>query len=176
MAAKASSAHDMMRDTGQKFTESTRETVSAVQRFGPVQNYVMPMIRYVHTKYQASSPLVKIMILTFAALSAIPVACYIGFMGAVTMGCLVVGGIAFIIVEGAFAMFGSAFLLPALGVVCLVSAALGLFTAVMYAGYMFSCYMLAIILGPTESKRDIRGNIQQGEQQAHTIAQKATGA
>ncbi|KAF9136505.1 hypothetical protein BG015_003104, partial [Linnemannia schmuckeri] len=127
MASSASSARDIMTDASLKVSETTQNTVSAVRRSGPVQNYIVPAFNYTCQRYQASGPLVKITLMTFMALSAIPLACFTGFMGVVTLGCLIVGGIAFTIVEGGFAMFGSAFLLPALGVVCLVSAALGLF-------------------------------------------------
>lgn len=72
-------------------------------------------------------------------------------------------------------MFASAFLLPALGVVCLVSAALGLFGLVMYAGYMFTCYVIGLIWG-SAAKRDVRGNVQQGTEQAQAAAQRAVGS
>ncbi|KAG0375879.1 hypothetical protein BGX24_008561 [Mortierella sp. AD032] len=175
MSTTASSARDMMADTSLKVTETTRDAVSTIKRSGPVQNYVMPAFNYAHTKYQTSGPLVKITIMTFLALSAVPLACFAGFMGVVTLGCLIVGGIAFSVVEGGFAMFASAFLLPALGVVCLVSAALGLFGLVMWSGYMFTCYVIGIIWG-TGPKRDIQRNIQQGAETAHATAQRATAS
>ncbi|OAQ31208.1 hypothetical protein K457DRAFT_17691 [Linnemannia elongata AG-77] len=175
MASTASSARDIMTDASLKVSETTRDTVSAVRRSGPVQNYIMPALNYTRQKYQSSGPLVKITLMTFAALSAIPMACFAGFMGVVTLGCLIVGGIGFTIVEGGFAMFASAFLLPALGVVCLVSAALELFGLVMYAGYMFTCYVIGLIWG-SAPKSNLRGNVQQGADQAQTAAQRATGS
>ncbi|KAK3838586.1 MAG: hypothetical protein JOS17DRAFT_786505 [Linnemannia elongata] len=175
MASTSSLAHDIMTDASVKVSETTRDTVSAVRRSGPVQNYIMPAFNYTRQRYQSSGPLVKITLMTFAALSAIPLACFTGFMGVVTLGCLIVGGIAFTIVEGGFAMFASAFLLPALGVVCLVSAALGLFGLVMYAGYMFTCYVIGLIWG-SAAKRDVRGNVQQGTEQAQAAAQRAVGS
>lgn len=72
-------------------------------------------------------------------------------------------------------MFASAFLLPAMGVVCLVSAALGLFGLVMYTGYLFTCYAVGLIWG-SAPKRDVRGNIQQGVEQAQGATQRATGS
>ncbi|KAK3843599.1 MAG: hypothetical protein J3R72DRAFT_440376 [Linnemannia gamsii] len=62
----------------------------------------MPAVNYARTKYQASGLLVKITIITFLALSAVPLACFAGFMGIVTLGCLIVGGIAFSVVEVTF--------------------------------------------------------------------------
>ncbi|KAF9126332.1 hypothetical protein BGW39_006698 [Mortierella sp. 14UC] len=173
MATIASSAHEVMADTSLKVTETTRDAVATIQRSGPVQSYVIPAYNYVRTWYQNAGPLVKVTIITFLALSAIPLACFAGFMGVVTLGCLVVGGIAFAIVEGGFLMFASAFLLPALGVVCLVSAALGLFGLVMWSGYMFTCYVVGIIWG-TGPKQDIQRNVQQGAEQAQAATQKAT--
>ncbi|KAF9911245.1 hypothetical protein EC991_004469 [Linnemannia zychae] len=173
MSATASSARDIMADTSLKVTETTRDAVSTIQRSGPVQNYVMPTYNYARIRYQNAGPLVKIIIMTFLALSAIPLACFTGFLGMVTLGCLVVGGIGFSVVEGGFAMFASAFLLPALGVVCLVSAALGLFGLVMWSGYMFTCYVIGVIWG-TGPKRDIQRNIQQGADQAQAAGQRAT--
>lgn len=99
MASTSSLAHDIMTDASVKVSETTRDTVSAVRRSGPVQNYIMPAFNYTRQRYQSSGPLVKITLMTFAALSAIPLACFTGFMGVVTLGCLIVGGIAFTIVE-----------------------------------------------------------------------------
>ncbi|KAF9092742.1 hypothetical protein BGX23_003957 [Mortierella sp. AD031] len=175
MASTAQSARDIMTDASLKVTETTRDTVSAVKRSGPVQNYILPAFNYLRTRYNNSSILVKITVMTFAVLSAVPLACFIAFMGVITLGCLIVGGIAFSVVEGGFAMFGSAFLLPALGVVCLVSAALGLFGLVMYAGYMFTCYVIGIIWG-TGAKRDVQRLGERGAERAQDVAQKATGS
>lgn len=99
MAATASSARDIMTDATLKVSETTRDTVSAVKRSGPFQNYLMPAWNYTRQKYQNAGPLVKIMLMTFGALSAIPLACFLGFMGVVTVGCLIVAGIGFTIVE-----------------------------------------------------------------------------
>lgn len=99
MASTSSLAHDIMTDTSLKVSETTRDTVSAVRRSGLVQNYIMPTFNYTRQKYQSSGSLVKITLMTFAALSAIPLACFTGFMGVVTLGCLIVGGIGFTIVE-----------------------------------------------------------------------------
>jgi hypothetical protein len=99
MAATASSAHAIMTDASLKVSETTRDTVSAVKRSGPVQNYVMPAWNFIRQKYQNAGPLVKITLMTFGALSAIPLTCFFGFMSVVTVGCLIVAGIAFTIVE-----------------------------------------------------------------------------
>ncbi|KAI7831310.1 hypothetical protein BC939DRAFT_226227 [Gamsiella multidivaricata] len=99
MSRAATSAHDALEDTSIKFQETTRDALQAVRQSGPIQRYLMPTVDYIRDKYRRSPTVVKIVLMTFAALSAIPLACFVGFMGVVTLGCLIVGGIAFTIVE-----------------------------------------------------------------------------
>jgi len=99
MSTSSQTAHDIMEDTSVKVTESTQAALDTVKRSGVVQNYAMPMVRYVRQKYDQSPMVIKVALVSFGALSAIPVTCFLGFMAMITLGCLIVGGIAFTIVE-----------------------------------------------------------------------------
>lgn len=88
-----------MEDTSIKVTESTQAALATVKQSGIVQNYVMPVARYSRQKYDQSPMVIKVALVSFGALSAIPVTCFLGFMAMITLGCLIVGGLAFTIVE-----------------------------------------------------------------------------
>ncbi|KAI8356959.1 hypothetical protein B0O80DRAFT_446224 [Mortierella sp. GBAus27b] len=90
-------------------------------------------------------------------------------MGVVTVGCLIVGGIAFTIVEGGFAMFASAFLLPALGFVLLITGALGLFGLTIYGIYRVGASVIGMIWGPGQSQ-EVQHAVEHG---AETVARLA---
>lgn len=93
------STHEVSEEMGSKMTENTRQVVNTVKQFSIVQNYITPATQYVLQKYRQCPAVVRFSLLTFAALSAVPVACFTGFMAMVTLGCLIVAGIAFTIVE-----------------------------------------------------------------------------
>ncbi|KAF9181593.1 hypothetical protein BGZ51_005309 [Haplosporangium sp. Z 767] len=165
MSGSMLSAHEAMEDASIKISETTSAAAATVKQSGIVQNYAMPVWSMVRRRYNQSPMVLKISILSFAALSAVPIGCFMGFMGLITLGCMIVGGIAFTVVEGGFAMFGSAFLLPALGLVLLMTGALSLFGLVVWGGYVFTCYVVGIIWGPGE-KRDIQRNVERGVDRA----------
>ena len=93
------STQEIAEDMGSKVTENTRQVVNTVKQFSLVQKYITPAAHYVQQKYRQCPAVVRFSLLTFAALSAVPVACFMGFMAMVTIGCLIVAGIAFTIVE-----------------------------------------------------------------------------
>ncbi|KAF9936722.1 hypothetical protein BGZ65_002084 [Modicella reniformis] len=140
--------HGMAEDTSRQVGESTRAALSTVQRTSMVQRYIRPSYDWVVSKYQQSPTAVRLMLAGFGAMSAIPVGCFLAFMGVVTLGCLIVGGIAFAIVEGGFALFGSAFLLPALGVALLISSGVGIVTLFLYCCYIVAIYVVSFFRGP----------------------------
>ncbi|KAF9291233.1 hypothetical protein BGZ68_004753 [Mortierella alpina] len=158
-------AHEIMEDTSIKVTESTQAALATVKQSGIVQNYVMPVMRYGRQKYDQSPVVLKVALVSFAALSAIPVTCFLGFMAMITLGCLIVGGLAFTIVEGGFAVFGSAFLFPALGVVLLVSGALGLTALVAHVCYLITMYFVGVIWGGGQ-KREVQRTVERGAEKA----------
>ncbi|KAG0206491.1 hypothetical protein BGX28_002074 [Mortierella sp. GBA30] len=167
MASSMITAHDIMEDTSVKVTESTQAAISTVKRSGLFQNYVMPVGRYIRQKYSQSPTVLRVSVMSFGLLSAIPVGCFMAFMSLVTLGCVIVGGIAFTIVEGGFAVFGSAFLFPALGVVLLISGSLGLFASVMYVCYMMVMYVVGVIWGAGQRRgvqRSVEGNAEKARQ------------
>jgi len=88
-----------MAEEQSKLTETTKAALSSVQSSGLVQHYVKPAYAYLWGKYSQSPTLVRWLIFGFVAMSAIPIGCFLGFMSLVTIGCLIVGGIAFAIVE-----------------------------------------------------------------------------
>lgn len=99
MSNTAMSARDAMEGTSLKVQEKTKGAIESVKRSGFVQQYILPVIDSLKVKYRRSPTVVKLTVMTFILLSAIPLACFVGFMGIVTLGCLIVGGIAFAIVE-----------------------------------------------------------------------------
>ncbi|KAG0366495.1 hypothetical protein BGZ54_005273, partial [Gamsiella multidivaricata] len=89
----------MTGEASHRVTETTKAALTTVQSSGFVQRYIMPSYQWSRQKYEQSPMLVRLMILGFIAMSAIPIGCFMGFMALVTLGCLIVGGIAFLIVE-----------------------------------------------------------------------------
>ncbi|KAF9409593.1 hypothetical protein BGZ94_001901 [Podila epigama] len=113
-----------------------------------MQSYIMPAARGTKSYYDRSPFVVRATILALVVLSAIPVACFLGFMGFVTAGCLVVGGIAFTIVEGGFATFASAFLIPTLGVTALMAFGVGMTVLVARTCYKMLMYGVGFFKSP----------------------------
>ncbi|OAQ24174.1 hypothetical protein K457DRAFT_1880849 [Linnemannia elongata AG-77] len=138
-----------------------------------VQRYVFPPAGYLKNRYVQAPTGVKIGVIGFGAMSAIPLGCFMGFMGLVTLGCFIVGGIGFTIVEGGFAMFGSVFLLPALGVSLLVACGVGLISMVAYIGYLMVCVVLCMICGQGDT-REVRRRIREAKQRAYDGGRRFT--
>ncbi|KAG0202718.1 hypothetical protein BGX33_009530 [Mortierella sp. NVP41] len=145
--------------------------MDSVKSMGVVQRYVIPPANYVKQRYVQAPTTVKIGIIGFGAMSAIPLGCFAGFMSLITLGCLIVGGIAFTIVEGGFAMFGSVFLLPALGVSLLVACGVGLVSLVAYVGYLLACAVLGLIWGQGDT-REAQRQIIQGKQKTEETSRR----
>ncbi|KAG0335952.1 hypothetical protein BG000_007069 [Podila horticola] len=157
---RPASAQEMMEDTSIKMSEKTGQAVETIKQWGIVQHYLVPAAQWTGHKYQQAPMSIRIALLSFAALSAIPLACFLGFMGVVTSGCLVLGGLAVTVVEGGFAAFGSLFLLPALGVALLVAGGLGLTGMTGFVTYRCAHYVFDKMFGPG-TKEAIRGTIEQ---------------
>ncbi|GJJ68710.1 hypothetical protein EMPS_01056 [Entomortierella parvispora] len=171
MSAASSSrqaTQEIAEDMGNKMTENTRQVVNTVRQLSIVQKYITPAFQYVQQKYRQCPAVLRFSLLTFAALSAVPVACFTGFMAMVTIGCLIVAGIAFTIVEGGFAAFASLFLLPAMGVVLLLTCGLGAVGLIAYACYRTLLYVLAIFNPPAarETQRKVDQGVERAQQRA----------
>ncbi|KAI7831311.1 hypothetical protein BC939DRAFT_438189 [Gamsiella multidivaricata] len=70
-------------------------------------------------------------------------------------------------------MFASAFLLPALGLVLLITSALGLFGLVVFTGYRFVCYVVGIIWGQGP-RREVQHTIEgESEKAGQTVENTA---
>lgn len=99
----SSSTAQQARDAGESAlataTDKTKSLYSKMTNNWLVASYVRPAGTKVRGLYDRCPVLVKVTLLTLVALSAIPLACFFGFMAMVTAGCLIVGGIAFTIVE-----------------------------------------------------------------------------
>lgn len=67
-------------------------------------------------------------------------------------------------------MFASAFLLPALGLVLLITGALGLFGLVIYAVYRVASYMIGVVWGPGQ-RREAQRTIERGAERAGQSAE-----
>ncbi|KAG0063600.1 hypothetical protein BGZ92_005954, partial [Podila epicladia] len=156
----APSAKEMLEDASLKMSERTDQAVQNIEQWDIVQNYIVPAAQWTRTKYQQAPVAIRSSVVSFAALSAIPLACFLGFMGVVTAGCLILGGLAVTVVEGGFAAFGSLFLLPALGVALLVAGGLGLAAMTGFVTYRCAHYVFDKMFGP-ETKESIRGKVEQ---------------
>ncbi|KAG0001153.1 hypothetical protein BGZ65_003742 [Modicella reniformis] len=173
MSESTTTAKELMEDASVNVHEKTRGAFEAVKQSGPVQSYVMPMVEWFRDKFNRSPMMVRVTLITFGILSAVPVGCFMGFMSVVTLGCLIVGAIAFTVVEGGFGMFGSAFLLPALGLVLLITGAMGLFGLVLYIGYRAVSYVIGAIWGPGQ-KQEVQRAVERGAEKAGQGAEDAT--
>ncbi|GJJ67698.1 hypothetical protein EMPS_00044 [Entomortierella parvispora] len=131
-----SSASDMLFDATQKTKIQAQSALSAVKKNGVFQNYVQPALERVWDLLNRTPFLLKIALLGFFGLSAVPLGCFFGFMSIVTVGCFVLGGIAFSVVEGGFVMFASTFLLPTLGVSLLIATGVGFVGFCLYMTYV----------------------------------------
>ncbi|KAG0257939.1 hypothetical protein BG011_003670 [Mortierella polycephala] len=106
MSASMTSAHEAMGDDSIKVSETVPAAAATIKQSGVVQNYAMPAWSMAKRRYNQSPMVLKISVLSFAALSAVPIGCFMGFMGLITVGCMIVSGIVFTAVEGGFAMLG----------------------------------------------------------------------
>ncbi|KAG0256895.1 hypothetical protein DFQ27_005410 [Actinomortierella ambigua] len=135
-------------DTGaEKAKEMTRDAVETVRQSTLVQRLIVPPTRFVVRKYNDSPVFLKFSLATFAAMSAIPIACFLGFMSIVAVSLLLVGGIAFAVIEGGFGLFASMFLFPALGVSLLVAGGVGVTFLFMYASYLVIAFGIGVVRG-----------------------------
>lgn len=95
----APSAKEMLEDASLKMSERTDQAVETIEQWGIVQHYLVPAAQWTRSKYKQAPMAIRSSLLSFAALSAIPLACFLAFMGVVTAGCLVLGGLAVMVVE-----------------------------------------------------------------------------
>ncbi|KAF9123990.1 hypothetical protein BGW39_008546, partial [Mortierella sp. 14UC] len=165
MQQKAETAKDAAQEAPLVMATKAQSALDSVKQWGVVQRYVVLPAGYLKQRYVQAPMSVKLGIIGFGAMSAIPLGCFAGFMGMVTLGLLIVGGIAFTIVEGGFAMFGSVFLLPALGVSLLVACGVGLVSLVVYVGYVIACGLLGMIWGG--------GDMREGQRQMREAKSRA---
>ncbi|KAG0070348.1 hypothetical protein BGZ92_004489, partial [Podila epicladia] len=128
--------------------DKTKSLYSKLTSNWVVVGYVRPAGSKVKSWYDRCPVLVKATLLALAALSAVPLACFFGFMTVVTAGCLIVGGIAFTIVEGGFATFASAFLIPTLGVTSLMAFGVGMTVLVARVCYRMLMYGIGFFKSP----------------------------
>lgn len=89
----------MMENASVKVSEKTGQAVETIKQWSLVQNYLVPAAQWTGRKYRKAPMAIRFALVSFAALSAIPLAIFLGFMGVVTAGCLVLGGLAVMVVE-----------------------------------------------------------------------------
>ncbi|KAG0339200.1 hypothetical protein BG000_002624 [Podila horticola] len=158
--------------------DKTKTLYSKLTSNWVVAGYVRPAGTKVKGWYDRCPMLLKATLLALAALSAIPLACFFGFMAIVTAGCLIVGGIAFTIVEGGFATFASAFLIPTLGVTGLMAFGVGMTVLVARVCYKMLMYGVGFFKSPNlkaESEKQSRDTIQQTADYSRSHAPAALG-
>ncbi|KAH7034346.1 hypothetical protein BKA57DRAFT_442647 [Linnemannia elongata] len=104
---KIDQARDVAQEAPQIVTSKTQSTLEYVKQMGIVQRYILPPAGYLKNRYVRAPTSFKIGVIGFGAMSAIPLGCFMGFMGLVTLGCFIVGGIGFTIVEVRDTFFGN---------------------------------------------------------------------
>ncbi|KAF9185030.1 hypothetical protein BGZ51_002972 [Haplosporangium sp. Z 767] len=169
-----SDVQSIAQGASQKMTDRTKSMLSTVQNWPLVRNYIAPSCNYICSMFYRSPLLVKLSALAFMSMSAIPVGCFLGFMSMVSLGCAIVGGFAFTIVEGGFTVFASVFLLPALGVAFLMASGVGLFSLVGYTCYLIIIYLIGLILSPG-TQRQIQLKADDMSERIREKAPKAVG-
>jgi len=92
-------ARDATHETPQIVASKAQSALESVNQMGIVQHYVFPPAGYLKNLYVQAPTSVKIGVVGFGAMSAFPLGCFMGFMGFVTLGSFIVGGIGFTIVE-----------------------------------------------------------------------------
>ncbi|KAF9377664.1 hypothetical protein CPB97_010028 [Podila verticillata] len=163
------------RDVGESVlataTDKTKSLYSKVTHNWLVASYVRPAGTKVKGLYDRCPILIKVTLLALAALSAIPLACFFGFMAMVTAGCFIVGGIAFTIVEGGFATFASAFLIPTLGITGLMAFGVGMTVLVARVCYKMLMYGVGFFKSPdpkVEAEKRSKDMMHQAGEYART--------
>ncbi|KAF8938995.1 hypothetical protein BGZ47_008346 [Haplosporangium gracile] len=171
---KAEQAREVAQEAPQIMANKAQSVLESVKQMGIVQRYVLPPAGYLKSRYIRAPTNVKIGIIGFGAMSAIPLGCFLGFMALVTLGCLIIAGIGLTIVEGGFAMFGSVFLLPALGVSLLIACGVGLISMVAYVSYLMVCAVLGMIWGQGDT-REAQRQMREAKQRADEGGRRVTG-
>ncbi|KAF9958517.1 hypothetical protein BGZ72_000268 [Mortierella alpina] len=143
----------MAQDMSATVTDKTVSMVTALRNTSIAQNYVVPVLRRVRQTYDQSHWILKVFFASAFAMSAVPVLCFLAFMSVVTVGCLIVAAIAFTIVEGGFSLFGSVFLMPALGVTFLLAGGVALMFFVLWSGYRMTLTVVGFVWGPGQQRR-----------------------
>ncbi|KAF9931665.1 hypothetical protein FBU30_009726 [Linnemannia zychae] len=146
----------------------TQSALESAKQMGVIQRYVIRPSGYVKQRYTQAPMTIKVGLVGFGAMAAIPLGCFFGFMSLVTLGFLIIAGIAFAIVEGGFAMFGSVFLLPVLGVALLVTCGVGLVSLVAYVCYVMAYSVLSLFWR--------QGDVREVQRQGRDAKQKAIDA
>ncbi|KAF9906621.1 hypothetical protein EC991_000422 [Linnemannia zychae] len=165
MQQKADVVQGAAQDAPHVMATKAQSALDSIKQWSLIQRYVMSPAGYLKQRYIRAPRIVKIGLIGVGAMSAIPLACFAGFMAMVTLGLLIVGGIAFTIVESVFAMFGSIFLLPTLGVSFLVACGVGLVSLVAQVCYVIACGFLGMIWGG--------GKMREGQRQMREAGQRA---
>ncbi|KAF9391070.1 hypothetical protein CPC16_004612 [Podila verticillata] len=178
----SSSTAQQGRDVGESVlataTDKTKSLYSKATNNWLVASYVRPAGTKVKGLYDRCPILIKVTLLALAALSAIPLACFFGFMAMVTAGCLIVGGIAFTIVEGGFATFASAFLIPTLGVTGLMASGVGMTVLVARVCYKMLMYGVGFFKSPdlkAEAEKRSKDMMHQAGEYVRTPIPLSTG-
>ncbi|KAF9947898.1 hypothetical protein BGZ70_002445 [Mortierella alpina] len=143
----------MAQDVSTTVTDKTASLVTALRNTSIAQNYILPVLRRARQTYDQSHWTIKVFIASAVAMSAVPVLCFLAFMSVVTVGCLIVAAVAFTIVEGGFSLFGSVFLMPALGVTFLLAGGVGLLFFVLWTCYRMTLTIVGFVWGPGQQRR-----------------------
>ncbi|KAK3814500.1 MAG: hypothetical protein J3R72DRAFT_461905 [Linnemannia gamsii] len=92
-------AQEAAQETPLIIPTKARSALDSLKQFSLVQRYILTPAGFIRQRYVQSPLIVKVGLIGLGTMSAIPVGCFVGFMGMVTLGVLFVEGIALAVVE-----------------------------------------------------------------------------
>jgi len=98
-ASAGESAKEMLNVATAKASEATRSSGAAVDKTGFFPKYIQTNFVRIRGLFDNSPYPVKVGLLIIGGMSAIPLGIFVSFMTMVTIGCFVLGSIAFSVVE-----------------------------------------------------------------------------
>ncbi|KAG0266674.1 hypothetical protein DFQ27_009528 [Actinomortierella ambigua] len=126
MATNAPSQWDVpIQQTTDIEPESSSDKMGRLIQSTIVYFNVRPAWDWAVAKYNESPLYLRLSLWAFVVSSSVPLICFLGFMTAVTMICLIVGAMTFGVIEGGSGVVASAILLPTLAVTTFIASGIG---------------------------------------------------
>ncbi|KAF9206204.1 hypothetical protein BGZ49_002853 [Haplosporangium sp. Z 27] len=115
--------------------EEDEETIHTEGYLSRVASYILCVVSWTRRSFSNLPSRVKLPVITFASLSVVPLACFVGFLGLACTVSLILGIIAVSVIQLGCMIFASTILFPTLGFSLLVSTAMIPLKAVASMGY-----------------------------------------